>query len=83
MSQRIQQQEMVLTLCQTTTPKPGDKMTDLVIPEDLKEILEELVAYDGIDGTTEEELEWAQEWLYAYEPIKEEEEKVWKIEIEM
>jgi hypothetical protein len=66
------------------------KLTE--IPEDWREVLEEIVAYENLEnseGLTQEEIEWAQEWLYADLSIHnstdetEIDEENWKIEIKI
>jgi len=65
-------------------------MTNITIPEDLKEMIKEIVAYEEFNEELDQEIEeWAREWLYITPPVPEpcpaieniDEEETWKIEI--
>ncbi len=61
-------------------------MTRTIVPEELEELIREIIAYEEFN---EEEEEWAREWAYIEPPsapkqkeqIIEEAEETWKIEI--
>ncbi|KKN39484.1 hypothetical protein LCGC14_0742890 [marine sediment metagenome] len=55
------------------------------IPEDLKEMIEELVAYEKLEKLIRKDREWLQELLYIDIPIHDptDSEETFKIEIEI
>ena len=59
----------------------------IVVPEELQDMIKEIVAYEEM---SEEDAEWAQEWLYIDPPEYSppsinniDEEDTWKIEIQI
>lgn len=54
------------------------------IPEDLKEMIEELVAQEELEKLAKENYELIQEYLYVYMPTHDcIDEETWKIEIKI